>query len=145
MLYHSICDITSDHMLSYYISYYINNISGSSTPGMPLLQLPRVQSLASRMRTWGLSHAGTQTRTRRFLAFGRLARPRAVRWLLDAWLDRAYFGHAVVRSRAQSCTSAQSCAQARKGADARTHVRPVHLLRFVLLRVLESNFPGDSL
>ena len=28
-------------------------------------------------------------------------------WLLDAWLDRRQFGHARVRSRAQSCAAAQ--------------------------------------
>ena len=30
-------------------------------------------------------------------------------------------------------------------AGTRTNIRPVHLLRVVLLRVLESNFPGDPL
>ena len=33
----------------------------------------------------------------------------------------------------------------RVGARARRLVRPVHLLRVFLLRVLESNFPGDPL
>ena len=82
---------------------------------------------------------------RGFLAFGRLARPRV-------W----------------SCTNAQSCAIAQwlKGAAAPTlrtqtksvhefycsgkgqrgsALRPVHLLRVFLRRVLEANFPGDSL
>ena len=32
-----------------------------------------------------------------------------------------------------------------KDEGAKRQLRPVHLLRVLLLRVLESNFPGDSL